>query len=72
MKKLVTALTVILVLVVFAAAGCTNTNMIGSPPGAGEEILSSCVSCHTDKALLQEVASPEYVEEVSEVTSGEG
>ena len=72
MKKLVTALTVILVLVVSAVIGCTNTNMIGLPPGAGEEFVSSCVSCHTDKALLKEVASPEHVEEVSEATSGEG
>ena len=72
MKKLVTALIVILVLVVFTVIGCTNTNMIGLPPGTGEEVISSCVSCHTDKALLKEIASPEPKEEVSEATSGEG
>lgn len=72
MKKLVIVLVAILVIVVSTAIGCTNTNLIGISPGAGQEVVSSCVSCHTDKALLKEVASLEHVEEVSEATSGEG
>jgi len=72
MKKLVVVLTVILVLVVFPTIGCTNTDMIGLSPDTGQEVVSSCVSCHTDKALLKEVASPEPEQEESEATTGEG
>ncbi|MFC1967531.1 hypothetical protein ACFLV2_02725 [Chloroflexota bacterium] len=72
MNKLVTALGVILIMVGFAVIGCTNKSMIGPSPGTGEETVSSCVSCHTDKALLKDVASPEPEKEVSEATSGEG
>ena len=72
MNKMVTAFAVILVIVGFTAISCTNRNMAGLSPDTGQEIVSSCVSCHTDKALLKEVASPEPEKEVSEATSGEG
>ncbi|MFC2000956.1 hypothetical protein ACFLUZ_00430 [Chloroflexota bacterium] len=72
MEKLVTAFAVILIMVGFTAISCTNRNMIGPSPDTDQEIVSSCVSCHTDKALLKEVASSEPVKEVSEATSGEG
>jgi cytochrome c553 len=70
MKRLVLAFTLILVLVALAAAGCAEKEAAVSPP-EGEEVVSSCVSCHTDKDLLKEVATPEEKEE-SEATSGEG
>lgn len=72
MKRLVTALAIIFVAVVFVAIGCTNTNLIGPSPGEGQGVVSSCVFCHTDKTLLKEVASLEPLEEASETSSGEG
>ncbi|MFC2007035.1 hypothetical protein ACFLVB_00305 [Chloroflexota bacterium] len=72
MKKLSTALAVILVMVVSIATGCTNTKLTGISPNEAQEVVSSCVSCHTDKALLKEVAASEPVHEISEETSGEG
>ncbi|GAG15749.1 unnamed protein product, partial [marine sediment metagenome] len=44
----------------------------GLTPGDKTEVLSSCVTCHTDKDTLKEVAAPEPVGEKSEATSGEG
>ena len=58
---------VILMLVIFAAAGCAEKEAGPTP-----EVVSSCVTCHTDKDILKEVASPEPAEEKSEATSGEG
>ena len=67
MRRLVLAVMVILVLVVLAAAGCAEKEQ-----GPAPEVVSSCVTCHTDKDTLKEVATPEQEEAHSEATSGEG
>ena len=71
MKRLVTAVTAILVLVALTAIGCTNKELIGTSPEAGQEVVSTCVTCHTDKDTLKEVATQEK-EVHSEATTGEG
>ena len=71
MKRLVLAVGIILVLVVLVAIGCTNKELIGPSPETGQEVVSTCVTCHTDKGILQEVATTEE-EAQSEATSGEG
>jgi len=69
MKRLVLVVILILVLVALAAVGCAEKKPL--TPGEGKEVVSTCVTCHTDKDTLKEVASPE--EEVkSEATTGEG
>lgn len=72
MKRLVMAVTVIVLLVVFAALGCTNRELVGPSPGTEQEVVSTCVTCHTDKDTLKEIASTEPEEVKSEATSGEG
>ncbi|MGD9142472.1 MAG: hypothetical protein PVG61_01350 [Dehalococcoidia bacterium] len=72
MKRLVTAVAIMFVAVLFTVVGCTNTDMIGPSPGEDQGISNSCLTCHTDKTVLKEVASPETAEQVSEETSGEG
>ena len=70
MKRLVLAVIALLVIVTLAAVGCAEKEPQVTPE-EGKEIVSSCVTCHTDKDILQEVATPE--EEVhSEATTGEG
>ena len=70
MKRLVLAVVVILVLVTLAVAGCAEKEL-AVVSEEGQEVVSSCVGCHSDKELLKEVATPE--EEVhSEATTGEG
>ena len=69
MKRLVAAVFTIIVLLALGAVGCAEEEP--TVPPEGEEIVSSCVSCHTDKDLLKEVATPEEAE-TSEATSGEG
>ena len=71
MKRLVAVIAGILLLVAPVAAGCAEEEPAVTP-GEGEEVVSSCVSCHTDKDLLKEVASPEAEEVKSEATTGEG
>ena len=71
MNRLVLVIAVTIVLVALAAAGCAQKEAAVTAP-EGEEIVSSCVSCHSDQGLLKEVASPEPEEEKSEATSGEG
>ena len=71
MKKLVITVPVIIVLIALVTIGCTNKGLIGPAPDAGDEVVSSCVTCHTDKALLQELAVTEE-EATSEETTGEG
>ena len=67
MKRLVLLVVItMLVLVALTAAGCAETEPAVTPEG--EEIVSSCVSCHSDKDLLQKAASPEGEEEKSEAT----
>jgi hypothetical protein len=48
------------------AAGCA-----GETPPPETEVVSSCVTCHTDKELLKQTATA-VEEEKSEATSGEG
>ena len=69
MKKLVSIVVPILVLVGLVA-GCAEKEPAVAPE-EGAEVASSCVSCHSDKDLLEELATPEEEEE-SETTSGEG
>jgi cytochrome c553 len=71
MKKLVTAVAVVVGLLALVAVGCTNKNLVGLSPEAGQEVISSCVTCHTDKDTLQETATTEEVAK-SEATTGEG
>ena len=70
MKRLVLAIFLILVLSAVSIAGCAEKELPVTPV-EGQEAVSSCVSCHSDKDLLKEIASP-VEEEKSEVTSGEG
>jgi len=72
MKRLLIAVIAILVLVALAAIGCTNKGLVGTPPEEGEEVVSSCVSCHTDKETLKALASSEPEAATSEATTGEG
>ena len=71
MKKLVMAIAVIIVLVALVAIGCTNKELAGPAPEAGQDVVSTCVTCHTDKNILQELATTEE-EAKSEQTTGEG
>ena len=71
MKKLVTVIPVIIVLITLVVTGCSNKGLIGPAPGTGDEAVSSCVTCHTDKDLLKELAVAEE-EETSKATEGEG
>ena len=71
MKRLVLVIPIILVLVLLAVAGCAEKEPVSPTPVEGEDVVSSCVTCHSDKDLLKAVASPEE-EEVSETTTGEG
>ena len=71
MRKPVTAVIVILVLVALAATGCTNKELAGPSPEAEEGVVSTCVTCHTDKDTLKELATEEEVAK-SEATTGEG
>ena len=69
MKRLVITVATILGLCALIAIGCTNQALVGVSPE--EEAVNSCVTCHTDKDILKEVATE--VEKVqSEATTGEG
>ena len=72
MKRLVIAVIIISALAMLAAIGCTNKELVSPSPEEGQELASSCVTCHTDKDILKEVASPEPESATSEETSGEG
>ena len=72
MKRLAFTIVGVLVLILLAAVGCAEQEPADLTPAEGEEVVSSCVSCHTDKDTLKEVASPEAEEVHSEATSGEG
>ncbi len=71
MKKLVMAFTVILMLLALSVIGCTNKELVGPSPEAEQEVVSTCVTCHTDKDVLKELATTEEVAK-SEATTGEG
>ena len=62
---------IILVLVALAATGCTNKGLVGPSPGAESEVVSTCVTCHTDKDTLKEQATTEETAK-SKATTGEG
>lgn len=70
MKRLLPSLFAILIIISLVANGCRT----GEPfVMTGEtEVISSCVTCHSDKDILQKVAMPESEEKKSESTSGEG
>lgn len=71
MKKLLMAILVVTALIALVAIGCTNRSLVGPVPDTGDEEVSSCVHCHTDKALLQELAVT-IEEPTSGETTGEG
>ncbi len=66
MKRLFLLAAGLLFLILLSASGCTEDTISPSP---GAEVSSSCVTCHTDKELLQQLAVEE--EGVSEETTGE-
>ena len=70
MKIVISVVALALILVSVAVAGCAESEPAGITLEDGS-VVSSCVSCHTDKDLLKEVAE-EPEEEVSGETSGEG
>ena len=70
MKRLVSVVVLVLILVSLAVAGCAETEPAGMVLEDGT-VVSSCVGCHTDKDLLKEVAT-ESEEATSEETEGEG
>ena len=72
MKRLVFTVVGVLILVLLVAVGCAGKEAVSPLPGVGQEVVSSCVTCHMDKDLLKEVATSEPEEEKSEATSGEG
>ena len=69
MKRLVLLATGFLLLIALLAVGCGKASVTPPP---GEEAVSSCVKCHSDKELLKEVATVPEVEEEPEEASGEG
>ena len=68
MRRLLLLTTGVLLLIALAASGCTQ-DLVSPVPGA--QIASSCVTCHSDKELLQELAVEEEEPESGE-TTGEG
>jgi hypothetical protein len=70
MKKLGLALTALLLLLMLASFGCNGQET--TAPEDGQPVVSTCVTCHTDKDTLKEVASPPVEEAKSEATEGEG
>ncbi|MGB2584435.1 MAG: hypothetical protein WBC89_09845 [Dehalococcoidia bacterium] len=68
MKRLFLLAAGLLFLILLSASGCTEDTVSPIP---GAEVSSSCVTCHTDKELLQQLAVEEE-EEGSEQTTGEG
>lgn len=71
MKRLVTAVAVLLCMIALVAVGCTNRNLIGLSPESEQAAVNTCVACHTNKDILKKLASPEE-ETKSEATTGEG
>ena len=56
MKRLATAIIALLALTALIAPGCSNQSLLGVSP---EEAVNSCVTCHTDKDTLRELATVE-------------
>ena len=72
MKKLMSAVILILVMSALAVAGCAEKESVNPLPEEEKKVVSSCVACHTDKDMLKELVPPELEEEKPEVTSGCG
>jgi len=70
MKKIISAVTLVIVLVSLLVIGCGEEEPSGMVLEDGT-VVSSCEGCHTDKDLLKELAE-EPEAEASEETSGEG
>jgi nitrate/TMAO reductase-like tetraheme cytochrome c subunit len=66
MKRSVLLVSGLLLVVLILAAGCNREVTLE------KETASSCVTCHTNKDTLKEVASPEPEAVTSEATTGEG
>jgi len=71
MKRIALVIIGVLITIPLAIAGCADIEPAVGIILEDGTVVSSCVSCHTDKDLLKEVAS-EPEEKVSEATSGEG
>ena len=71
MKKLSLLAFTALVCLAMASIGCSNKELAGPSEEEGQEVVNSCVTCHTDKDILKEIATPEE-EVTSEETTGEG
>ena len=69
MKRLIIVLVAGLFLITGGAAGCSQEAVVKGPEAT---VVSSCVTCHTDKDKLQEMAAPEPASEKSAETAGEG
>jgi hypothetical protein len=71
MKRLLFAVIGVLILVTLISVGCVVEDGIRPTPDEGEEVVASCITCHSDKDLLKQTATT-LEEEKSEETSGEG
>jgi hypothetical protein len=71
MKKLVITAAIVVVVLASVIVSCTNTDMVGPSPGDEQLVTSSCITCHTDKDTLKELAVTEE-EATSAETTGEG
>ena len=72
MKKLVLLLAGLLLLMLLIAVACNQAPMPEETSSqVDDELVSSCETCHTDKALLQQTVSTE-ISEKPEEASGEG
>lgn len=66
MNRLVLLVSGLLLAMLILAAAC-----VSQTPPPETKVVSSCITCHSDKDLLKQTAAP--VKEVkSEATSGEG
>ena len=72
MKRLVFAVVGVLILAPLIIAGCVEKGPVGLTAEEECAVTSSCITCHTDKDLLKEVAVADPAEAKSEATSGEG
>lgn len=71
MRKTILIIPAILILILLILSGCSAEESVETSNGE-QAAVDSCVSCHTDKELLIELAQLTPVEVKSEETSGEG
>ena len=69
MKKYVVIVVGLVLLAALFAAGCSQEPVLVTP--SEQEQVNSCESCHTNKELLQHMATTVTMEEPEEA-SGEG